>query len=347
MTAQLEDALSIIFDAVQIHSPNAFAFAGGPRIEARREPSIERPLYRLLPEDPLIRELQYTLYFHCYTRRFDGSASAANVRQISEPDAGFVERLVNANRGKYRWDAGWKIYRLCAEGQIQVYKGDRFRTPLAGEYAYAGGPGVTPQVDEMVSVQVLAESQQLQPAFYFVFGETLSDYLDEFNRVRFYFHCDPEAAPLLVEQFSTTLNRYQVPFQFKCNKDPINYDRLDSCVLYVAKRYFTFAAGVVASLPDEVYSLLKLGTPLFSKRFRPGIGIADDPGYDQSFGMHRCQLLAEGIVDAWSQGSQSTADRLQAVKERFASAGLDFERPYLNPHSADLFAAEMADECLA
>ena len=46
-------------------------------------------------------------------------------------------------------------------------------------------------------------------------------------------------------------------------------------------------------------------------------------------------LLAEGLVDAWTNGQQSVEARVDAVRLRFARNGLDMDRPYLNAGSAD------------
>jgi len=170
---------------------------------------------------------------------------------------------------------------------------------------------------------------------YFVFGETLPDQFDDFDMVRFYFHAHHDASPILVGHMTEHLNRYQVPFHMKCQKYPVNYDRKDACVVYLARRYFDIAAYVVADLPESYTSRLNPTEPLFCKALQPGIGLAEDPRHGQSFGLHRCNLLAEGILDAWKQKRQTGAACLDAVKQRFSVNSLDFDRPYLNPGSID------------
>jgi hypothetical protein len=89
-------------------------------------------------------------------------------------------------------------------------------------------------------------------------------------------------------------------------------------------------------MPPEVAAALRPATPLFTLPLAPGIGLAEDPNTGESFGMHRCRLTAEGIVDAWSRGEQSGAARLAAIAAAFTRAGCDLDRPYLSPASADL-----------
>jgi hypothetical protein len=172
---------------------------------------------------------------------------------------------------------------------------------------------------------------------YFVFGEVLSDQFDDFHRVRFYFHLRPPGAPILVRTLTAALNRYQVPFQFKCQKYRENYDRLDSSVLYVAYRYFDVCARVLTDLPAELTDQLHSAVPLFTKVLRPGISLAEDPGGKRSFGLNRCQLVAEGIVDAWLRGQRSTSANLQGIRARFEAKGLSLDKPYLNAGSVDVF----------
>jgi hypothetical protein len=66
--------------------------------------------------------------------------------------------------------------------------------------------------------------------------------------------------------------------------------------------------------------------------------VAAEPGTGESFGLHRCRLCAEGIVDAWGEGKQDASARLTAAAARFATAGLDITRPYLGARWVDLFS---------
>jgi hypothetical protein len=84
-------------------------------------------------------------------------------------------------------------------------------------------------------------------------------------------------------------------------------------------------------------TLLRDSVPLFTKKLRNGVGLAEEPNTGESFGMHRCRLTAEGIVEAWYRGDQTIQGRMQAVNARFAFNNLKLEKPYLNPGSQDLF----------
>jgi hypothetical protein len=53
-----------------------------------------------------------------------------------------------------------------------------------------------------------------------------------------------------------------------------------------------------------------------------------DPGGEESFGQHRCRLLADGIIRAYERNARSLDERLAAVAERFAEDGVRLDRPY-------------------
>lgn len=323
MPEPIETELSAILGAVTIHSPEQFSFAGDPPLKVT--PLSGEP-------SPLVRELRDVLYQRCYARPFpDAPAPAA-----PGADPGFPHRLSAANQSRDRWDPGWRIYEVRTGGWIAVQKGDRCRSAQPGEYATHAGPGIPPRVGDPASLLVLRESHQLQAGFYYAFGETLSDQFDDFQIVRFYFHSSAEGIFALLRHLTGRLNRYAVPFRMKCLSDPAFYDRTDAAVLYVARRWFQMAAAVVLDLPADAAAGLRSTVPLFSRLLRPGVGLAEDPGNGESFGMHRCRLVAEGLVEAWQSGLRGPGERLEAVRARFTAAGMSLERPHLNAGSTEL-----------
>jgi hypothetical protein len=140
---------------------------------------------------------------------------------------------------------------------------------------------------------------------------------------------------MLMREVTRALNRFQVPFQMKTPMAVGLYGRTDASVLYVAQRHFMLVARLIEIMRASVP--LAPSVPLFSKMLWPGIGVAADPGNGESFGLHRCRLTAEGIVQAWREGVQDTRSRLMGVAARFSSAGLDLGRPWLGPGTIDLF----------
>ena len=111
-------------------------------------------------------------------------------------------------------------------------------------------------------------------------------------------------------------------------------------MLYVGSRYFPITAKIVSSVREKVP--LEAATPLFTKTMWPGVGAAVEPGTGESFGVHRCRLAAEGMVELGAEVSQDAPGRLAAVEARFGAAGLDLWRPWLGPGGVDPFLPPQA-----
>lgn len=337
MDQTFHDELAEIVQAVAIYSPMQYSFRGGPPVQVPPQEAAAQPVpgqvpYGQPPPPPLVQALQNTFYQECYTRRSGAPTPPAHA------DPTFAGRLSQANTTRERWDPGWTIYDIKPGAQIFVQKGERHRSAMPGEYATSSGPGMGMQPGHTVSLHVVRESFQMQPGFYFAFSDTLSDQFDDFSMVRFYFNSTGEGAPSLLGYLSEVLNGYLVPYRYKCLNDPAYYDRADAAVLYVARRYFRIVARLIEEMPEGVATGLKPPQPLFSKPLRPGIGMADDPATGESFGMHRCRLVAEALFEAWQQGQHTPEARLEAVRRHFTRNGLDLDRPYLNPAAADIYA---------
>ena len=75
--------------------------------------------------------------------------------------------------------------------------------------------------------------------------------------------------------------------------------------------------------------------PAFCKPLARGLALAEEPPGAESFGEHRCRLLAEAIVSADERGLRTPAQRLAVVRERFQAAGVSLDAPYLQPGSVD------------
>jgi type III HopA1-like effector protein len=334
MTTNVQQEITPILEAIKVQSPAAFLFRNEV-VQVAPEPV--QPLAGLpahpLPQVPLVRHLQSVLYARCYMRRFE-EPQLATITPAT-PDPTFVHRLSEANSSVQRWENGWAIYALGQNGQVWLQKGDRQRSAVAGEYITSGVPGMPPQVGSVVAVLSPRESMIAQPGFYYIYGETLSDAWDEHALLRFYFHSPAESAPDLLHYLIANLNRYQVPFRMKALVEPAMYQRSDAVVLYMAKRYYDISVRIIRGMPRDVAANLRPSTPLFTRTVQPGVGTSEDPGNNESFGMHRCRMFAEGIVDAWMAGDQSVEGRLQAIGARFAAGGFQLNLPHLSPGSID------------
>jgi lantibiotic modifying enzyme len=129
------------------------------------------------------------------------------------------------------------------------------------------------------------------------------------------------------------LNEAGVRFRLKAINDPQQFVRCDAAVLYVRKEDYPVVEPVLGQIYTEVARHMHREVPALTRAVAPGLGLAEDPGDGDSFGMHRCRLVAEGIIRAYEQGLGGLQDRMQCVADVFAEEGISLEVPYLAPGS--------------
>lgn len=227
-------------------------------------------------------------------------------------------------------------------------------TGLLYDHVYAGLPSETsrpelPLADagylDALRASVAAPSRgssRDQEGFFYVHGAQLSEASAlGGNLLRLYFHLRPAAVLRLIASLPARLERFEIPFRFKTLTQPLRLaERRDGSVLFFAARHFAITSHLCleawASFADE---LKPAGIPLFTHELAPGLGLAEDPG--TSFGLSRCHLLATGWLAACLRGPAGLeGDReaaTAAARREFLAAGIDPERPYLNPGSAGFF----------
>jgi hypothetical protein len=146
-----------------------------------------------------------------------------------------------------------------------------------------------------------------------------------------------------MDSLTRRLNEREIPFSFKVLYNPKDYERYDSGVLYFDKRDYVLVREVLQSLYGENESHFKPEVPLFTMQLAPGFGLAEEPdqkfGEQESFGMNRCQIVANGLLEAWHQGDNSPAGRMKAILEQFSRLGIDWQHVHLNADSEDIYTS--------
>ena len=282
-----------------------------------------------LPEQDDAGSLTNALYRRCYMRSILDPAPAV---PEGAADRDLTAALIAANASRAAWDEGWRIDQLLEEGRILARKGGAARSFLPGEYLTHRGLGIGPQAGKPVSIFLPEGSADLQPGFYHAFGETAGECEEGEQTLRFYWNVSAEGAPQLMEAVTRDFNRFQVAFQFKCGTREAHYPRRDAAVLYVQRRYYAIAALLVERVQTRLQAWLNPGTPLFAGRLADGLGFAEDPG--ESFGKHRCKILAEAMAATRGQPAE---ERLAEVRRQFERRGLSLDRSWLNAGSLDRY----------
>ena len=332
MEPELKLELERIIPAVEFLSGEAFTFAGKKSAPLPMLPPAApaQPVNLL----PLVAQLQQFLYAYCYSRRFEGAAP--DPKPVENPvDAELVERLSRANTSRDIWDDGWTIYDFLQSGQVLAQKHNLFRAVWPGEFLTRDVYAQAPQPGASASIFLPRESRTVQAGFYFALGETVGDQQDDYRIVRFYWNLDHTAAPALVSALTKDLNQFQIPFRFKCPNHRAAYERSDCAILYVSKRLFRITAELVARVTATLTEQLRDATPLFTKKVARGLAFAEDTGSQESFGMSRCRMLAQGLWNAHQKGARDVAARLKLVEEEFARNRVSLDRPYLNAGSVE------------
>ncbi|TRU09398.1 MAG: hypothetical protein EWV60_11440 [Microcystis sp. Msp_OC_L_20101000_S702] len=247
----------------------------------------------------------------------------------------FYGQLEEANKGEGYFDSGWSVLREETDGSLAVTKGglrlhiQRDKHLQESEKAAAVGDVVS----------ILMPKNLVQNGFYMAVGN--AGLQREEAMVRLYFNVTPEGAVAVMTGLTERLNERGIPFSFKALYNPVDYQRYDAGVLYFGKTDYELVRQVVANVYQQNQSVFKPEIPLFTLELAPGLGLAEEPdkkfGSEESFGMNRCQIIANGLLMAWQQEDNSAAGRIAAISEQFSGLGIDWQRPYLNADSEDVY----------
>ncbi len=325
--------------ALRIESPQVFILGGKtftvPPAPAQPAPLAGQPAPEQTP--PLVEWLSGALYRYAYSRPFRPPLPPGDPPPNGTVDPALIAELAAANTSRDHWEEGWSISQIHSSGQVTAQRGNASRNVWPGQFLSKDGPGAPPRPGALISLFYPRESTSLQPGFYYCFGETPEALADGFGLARAYWNVTAEGAPQLVRLLSERLNRFHVPFRLKCATLRGEYGRTDVGVLYLSKRHFPFLGELLRDAYCELRPFLGEDVPLFARRYAAGIGVAEDPGNGESFGQHRCRVLAETCWSAFLRGDQSLESRLAEFHQRIAAAGTDPDRLYLNGDSLDVY----------
>ncbi len=275
----------------------------------------------------LIDALSDRLYRRYYVRlpiASEGPSSAAE-RQAH------IGRLSAANAGHGTWDSDWEIVRRDADGRIVVRTGvlelwasERWVRVERGEIV----PG------RACRLRVGKEMQDFQAGYYLAIGDAEEQTQAGGGFLRLYWHVRLAGSVALMRALTGTLNRAAIPFRFKMLSRPSAYRRPDSGVLYVHGRHYRRLEPLVGEIHSAVRTWLEPRTPLMTLRLADGLGLAEDAPDGQSFGEHRCRLVARALLQAFESGVDSPESRASAIADSFRDVGLDPLAPHLAERSA-------------
>jgi hypothetical protein len=320
------DTVAAALEAVTIRSPTQYAWLG--RVSRSLPAPVLAEVGHSGRRSHLVTTLGEELYasFYCHGRPVParGAPTAA-----ASADPWLARAMSEANRGCGSWEPGWTIQRL--EGGEAVVGTSRMRMRLpAADCRAADGPlhlGAT------VSVRVPKELPAMSPGFFTIVGDAGTSRALSTGVIRVYWNVRRGGAPALVAALTPLFNAAQFPFRLKVADHPLRLNRCDAAVLYLDGDVFRASREALREVAISLTARLRPRIPVFTLELTPGVGLAEDDTAGDSFGVRRCNLLADAIVRADEHG-MAGAGALDAVAAYFAEASVQIDAPYLEPSLA-------------
>ncbi|PYQ26416.1 MAG: hypothetical protein DMF56_24355 [Acidobacteria bacterium] len=315
------DQVEAVSRVLTFHSGTEYSWFG------KRSPRLPRSIHRALTQemerDYLLFHLQSQLYrdFYCV-----GAPTPA--RQESPVLHGpLVQQLSAANTGHGLIEEGWQVHAIT--GATIVIRKSALELWVRPEDCVFNGSPLAPGMQ--IGLKFPKELPSTSPGFYTALSDHhLAAYGPE-NLVRFYWNLTPEGAVRFLRRTTRAMNDAKLPFTIKALNDPARFRRCDAVVLYIRKADYEPTRAILETIYPDIAAHLKKGQPAFTKVLAPGVALAEDPGRGDSFGMHRCGILAEGLIRAHEQ----RRSRLDTVRACFEEREIDFDRPYLHSSNHD------------
>ena len=322
MSERLSELLSPIVASTLLLSPTRYRLDGDAEVDVEQRPPASREDDFFHP-NRLLHHLHRDLYL-----RFHAGLGAPAASAMLPDEQTFLAELQAAHAGHERWDAGWIVADVAANGGVVAEKHGRLCRWMPGQYRYDGAP-LVPRRKSSITVLLRKHSLLLQPGYLYAFGAWIGDDVESLTGLRIYFNVDARHAAPLLALISGELDRRRLPFRFKCPSHPRGYDRVDTAVLYFATRHGSLVLSILADCRQRLAALLRPATPRFALRLVDGLALAEEPADGNSFGAGRALAIAEGLQQAFAAGAQADDERLATVLAVFRQRGYALDHPHL------------------
>lgn len=340
MNQYLSDIMSAV-KAVVIHSFNSYSWLG-ERQSINSFFHGEQTFSQSIAKKYLLFRITSRLYEDFYCRgepmhTFEG----ISVRQIPYGFNSFVKTLSSNNLGDGCIQNGWNVVSMNSERIIVNRNGlNLFLEPKDCLFSPTKNHKISLGMD--VSIRLPKELLEISPGFYLVFGNKPLD-TDKGEILRLYWNITSHGASTLIRNTTLILNKLEIPFNLKTLNNPNRYSRrVDTAVLYINRSDYAIVCKHIERIYYKVFVYLNQQTPVFTKKLAKGLGLAEDPGNKDSFGQHRCRILADGLISAYEEGKKEISEKIEVVIARFKKEGIDIEKPFLNPKSVDRYEFDLS-----
>ncbi|MDZ8187207.1 MAG: T3SS effector HopA1 family protein [Nostoc sp. ChiSLP02] len=260
---------------------------------------------------------------------------------VSEIDWNFYKQLHDSNRGVGYFDSEWQVLRQEPDGTMAVTKGGL--TLHIEPDCHLQSNKKSTKVGDMVAIWM--PKNRLQNGFYMAVSNVRQKQQSNpdsgLGAGRIYFNLTPTGAIALMDSLTLQLNAASIPFNFQVLHNPCAYGRYDSGLLYFELHDYPAIHNILQTVYCENQFHFQPEIPLFTKFLAPGLGLAEEPtqkfAAQESFGVNRCQIVANALLEAWQKGKNAMEERMKAIDQHFKRHAIDLQRPYLNPNSQDVY----------
>lgn len=318
-----EELLSII-GAVKFTSTNSFSFAGKNFSYGQGVSNYINSLADLLKQ---------ILYAQCYCQKFENKYIENELQPVL--DNNFLRALDLANSSVNKLDSGWVLEQMLANGKVVAKKNTHYKILNHGEFKLVNMQESMPKEGDVISINCKRDSSNYQSAFYYAFGNEIEYDQNLVTLIRIYFNIESDDAPQLIKLITSELNKYFIPFSFKCLNQSYYYSRIDSAVLYIQKPYYNITKHILTHAFEKQSFSFNDATSLFTKKIMKGVSIAEEPGDGESFGTSRCGMLANSLINSKNKGIESPEEILEDAEFFFQNCGINIYNAYLNKGSTD------------
>lgn len=273
----------------------------------------------------LKEKLADILYSEYYTR--------PNKTQFAHQAKTESDMIITEQFESFTFDEGWQISENGDGEMYIINKGSYKRIVYPGEFIKSGIDTGNIQVGDKIKLlkNLRNYDSKISPYIYYIGKTKNNENLSQI--VRLYFNVKFDCAKNLAELINTELDSYAIPHSLKFLNHKINFNRVDSLVLYLDKRYFDISLRILNENKSYIQTTLYHEIPMFTKKLFPGIAFAENPfNENESFGTLRCSLIADAMVDAFFNKVEQS-NNFSFVINSIKSKHYNPDAFYLNPNS--------------
>ena len=338
--SSFHQVITEIVEKIEIDQDLTIAHADYPPLSTSPETlSKLQQLSVELQQKYVIAQVQSYLYDIYFSHSLIGLDELAEIAQqpptiknnlVDGIDINFYPRLQQSNTGSGYLDPDWQIVAATDRDELIVVKAGLQlyvdpRQHLAPAFGLAT-PGMI--------VPICLPHNLVGQDTYMAIGNAGSPNSPEL--IQIYFNFTPDAAIEINYKLTSALNHQNIPFQLAILHNPDLFYRYDGGTLELNQSDYRSVQPVLAEIYQTHPAAFSPQVPLFSKQLAPGLGLAEVARAD-TFGQHRCQILATGLVMAIDRGHSSITEKLTIIDQLLINAGIDLTQPYLNPDGIDYY----------